>query len=150
MQFKYIKEMFFINNENMKITKKTHSAIEKEAIRWLEARGIKYGSSSIHNGNFDKAYWHYSCGTLIIDVRDLGDYYYPFIMKMAYFAFAGNETFLQGYEFGKTNGKGVISGIDQDKNPFKDMFYESAAWDSGYRLGVSPYTIESFKTLFNG
>ena len=142
--FKYIKEIFFLNNENMKITKKTHLVIEKEAIAWLKTMSIKFGYD--RNINEDKVSWHYSCGDLFIIVKGIGSYWYAFIMEMIYFAFTNNAAFMQGYEFGKA--KGEANGINRDNNPFKDKFYECAAWDRGYILGVSPYTIESFKALF--
>lgn len=132
------------------MNKKEKSILEKSAKKWWEENfGATYGSTTSHlsdsNGVLakEKLTWHYSGGMLMFGIPSMGDYYYPFIIKMIHFQKWNLKEWRDGYKYGKhcrTSGEKLTNNNYRDANPYNRVsFYSQDAWDAGYIMGLSSF-----------
>jgi len=131
---------------NIKTSKKFDNQLEKEALKWFKENfGAVFGSTT-NCDTKNRISYHYSAGTLMFGVPNIGDYYYNFIMKAIHFKYFNVRAYNIGYAYGQkcSKSKMKISNTNyRDGNPFaKVEFYNHSAWDCGYIFGLSNYRFD--------
>lgn len=122
-----------------KDTKKYQTQLEKDALEWYKENfNAVFGSHSLA-GKHHKYLWHYSVGSLIFDIKGIGDYYYKWTIMKLHFQHWKTKEFKQGFKYGfdcadKDTGH-------QDDNPYSDAnFYSNLAWSCGFSMGLSKFS----------